>query len=73
MAFLKWFYPGMRVKRWFCFFAAGVAAASFGLACGSESGVASVTGVRGEERAEEGSPCMGLKAQPQPRTQRGKE
>ena len=47
--------------------------ACFGLACGSESGVASVTGVRGEERAEEGSPCMGLKAQPQPRTQRGKE
>ena len=32
MAFLKWLYPGMRVKRWFFLFAAGVAAVSFGLA-----------------------------------------
>ncbi len=32
MTFLKWLYPGMRVKRWFFLFAGGVVAAGFGLA-----------------------------------------
>lgn len=32
MTFLKWFYPGMKVKRWFILFAGGVVAAGFGLA-----------------------------------------
>lgn len=32
MTFLKWLYPGMRVKRWFFLFAGGVVGAGFGLA-----------------------------------------
>lgn len=32
MTFFKWFYPGMKVKRWFILFGSGVVAAGFGLA-----------------------------------------
>lgn len=32
MTFLKWLYPGMRVKRWFILFSGGVVAVGFGLA-----------------------------------------
>lgn len=32
MALLKWLYPGMRVKRWFCLFTGGVVASGFSLA-----------------------------------------